>query len=43
MPGKKLKDQVCIVGVGWTPFGEHFFKSYEYLVAEAGHAAQPSG
>jgi acetyl-CoA C-acetyltransferase len=39
MSGKKLKDRVCIVGIGWTPFGEHFDKSYEDLVAEAGRAA----
>jgi len=39
MSGKKLKNRVCIVGIGWTPFGEHFDKSYEDLVAEAGRTA----
>lgn len=39
MSGKKLKDRVCIVGIGWTPFGEHFHQSYEDLVAEAGRVA----
>jgi len=39
MSVKKLKDQVCVVGIGWTPFGELFLQSYEDLVAEAAHAA----
>jgi len=39
MSNKKLKDQVCVVGIGWTPFGELFHQSYDDLVAEAAHAA----
>ena len=36
---RKLKDKICIIGIGWTAFGEHFDKSYEDLVADAGWAA----
>jgi len=39
MPSKRLKDQVCVVGIGCTAFGEHFDSSYEDLVAEAAFAA----
>ncbi|MCK5617848.1 MAG: acetyl-CoA acetyltransferase, partial [Candidatus Krumholzibacteria bacterium] len=39
MPSKRLKDQVCVVGIGCTAFGEHFDSSYEDLVAEAAVAA----
>jgi acetyl-CoA C-acetyltransferase len=39
MPAESLKDRVCIVGLGWTAFGEHFDKSYEDLVREAALAA----
>ncbi len=36
---KKLKDKICVIGIGWTPFGEHFSQSYEDLLAAAGRAA----
>jgi len=39
MASKRLKDQVCIVGVGWTAFGEHFDRSYEDLVFAAASEA----
>lgn len=39
MAEKRLKDKVCIVGVGWTKFGEQFEKSYDDLVAEAARTA----
>lgn len=39
MPDSHLKDKVCIVGIGWTPYGEHFDKSYEDLVYMAGREA----
>jgi len=39
MSTKKLKDRVCIIGIGWTPFAEHFDKSYEDLIADAGREA----
>ena len=39
MPDKHLKDKICIVGLGWTPYGEHFDKSYDDLVSMAGREA----
>jgi len=39
MPGNVFKDQVCIVGIGCTKFGELFHQSYEDLVAAAAHDA----
>lgn len=39
MPDKRLKDKICIIGLGWTAFGEQFDKGYDDLVAEAAHAA----
>lgn len=39
MDMKRLKDKVCIVGAGWTRFGEQFEKSYDDLVAEAARTA----
>jgi len=39
MPAKQLKDRICIVGIGWTAFAEHFDRSYDDLVAGAAHDA----
>lgn len=38
-PGTTLKDRICIIGIGWTAFGEHFDRGYEDLLAEASREA----
>lgn len=35
MSEKRLKNRICIVGIGLTKFGNHFDKSYEDLLSEA--------
>ncbi|MFQ5423129.1 MAG: acetyl-CoA acetyltransferase [Phycisphaerae bacterium] len=37
--GKRLKDRICVVGLGWTAFGEHFDRSYADLLADASRDA----
>lgn len=37
-----IKDQVAIVGMGCTEFGEHFDRSIEDMIIEAAHAAYDS-
>ncbi len=37
-----IKDQVAIVGMGCTEFGEHFDRSIEDMISEAAHAAYDS-
>jgi acetyl-CoA C-acetyltransferase len=39
MATKRLKDQICVIGAGCTPFGEHFDMSYEDLLAAAAREA----
>ena len=34
-----MKDQVAIIGVGCTKFGDQFDQGYEDLVVDAAHAA----
>ena len=34
-----IKDQVAIIGVGCTKFGDNFDQSFEDLLVEAGFAA----
>lgn len=35
MNRKYLKDRICIIGLGWTPFAEHFALDYSDLIAAA--------
>ena len=39
MAEKFLKDRICIIGIGWTAFGEQFTRSYDQLAADAAHEA----
>ena len=42
MASRGIKDQVAIVGMGCTPFGEHWDKSVEDMLVEASHEAYAS-
>ncbi len=42
MGSRGIKDQVAIVGMGCTAFGEHFDRSIEDMIIEAAHAAYDS-
>lgn len=42
MGSRGIKDQVAIVGMGCTDFGEHFDRSIEDMIIEAAHAAYDS-
>ncbi len=42
MGSRGIKDQVAIVGMGCTEFGEHFDRSIEDMIIEAAHAAYDS-
>ena len=42
MGSRGIKDQVAIVGMGCTAFGEHFDRSIDDMIIEAAHAAYDS-
>ncbi|MBT5137626.1 MAG: acetyl-CoA acetyltransferase [Acidimicrobiaceae bacterium] len=42
MGSRGIKDQVAIVGMGCTRFGEHFDRSLDDMIIEAAHAAYDS-
>jgi acetyl-CoA C-acetyltransferase len=42
MGSRGIKDQVAIVGMGCTEFGEHFDRSIDDMIIEAAHAAYDS-
>ena len=42
MPSRGIKDQVAIVGMGCTPFGEHWDKSVDDMLVESTQAAYAS-
>ncbi|MFW2332326.1 acetyl-CoA acetyltransferase [Ilumatobacter sp.] len=42
MAARGIKDQVAIVGMGCTRFGEHFDRSIDDMIIEAAHAAYDS-
>ena len=42
MGSRGIKDQVAIVGMGCTPFGEHWDKSVEDMLVEASQEAYAS-
>ena len=42
MASRGIKDQVAIVGMGCTPFGEHWDKSVEDMLVESSQEAYAS-
>ena len=42
MASRGIKDQVAIIGMGCTNFGEHWDKSVDDMLIEAAHAAYES-